>query len=291
MVFKCRACGKSMYWSEQDKKLKCQCGSDEYDIVDNMSDLTCDTCGHTLTDKSVAEVCENCGSNVVNKHRALKYAGIMRASISETEALKKLEKYLKNGEFSIGIKKYSIKKLYLNYWVVDGTSLVKDKNTGQMLEIEHEDFPVYNDSKRLEKLASEFTYDTSVKNLSKMKDSWDHLAGWNAYIGDDREQVITLKIVQDIKKADDDVIKNRNDIDSKQAEIEFDAKGKMNVLLPVYEILINNKYKYYVNAQTGEVHGDLYVDKSKMLTTAMVAGVALGVSVGVIRVILGGALL
>lgn len=288
MVFKCRACGKSMYW--KDNKIICQCGSEDYDIVDNMSELTCDICGHTLTDRCIAEVCSNCGANVINKKRALQYAGLMDASISEEDALKNVEKYLRTGEFSLKVKSHSIRKLYLNYWVVDGTSIVKDSTTGQVLEIEHDDFPVYNDTKKLEKLSSEFTYDTGVKNLSKMKSSWEHLLGWNATLGDDREQVITLKIVQNIQKVDNDVIKSRSDISKEHSDIQFSAKGKMSVLVPMYEVLINNKYKYYVNGQNGDVHGDLYVDKSKMITTALIAGAALGIAVGVIRVILGGAL-
>ena len=288
MVFKCRACGKSMYW--KDNKIICQCGSEDYDIVDNMSELTCDICGHTLTDRCIAEVCSNCGAHVINKKRALQYAGLMDASISEEDALKNVEKYLRTGEFSLKVKSHSIRKLYLNYWVVDGTSIVKDDTTGQVLEIEHDDFPVYNDTKKLEKLSSEFTYDTGVKNLSKMKSSWEHLLGWNATLGDDREQVITLKIVQNIQKVDNDVIKSRSDISKEHSDIQFSAKGKMSVLVPMYEVLINNKYKYYVNGQNGDVHGDLYVDKSKMITTALIAGAALGIAVGVIRVILGGAL-
>lgn len=288
MVFKCRACGKSMYW--KDNKIICQCGSEDYDIVDNMSELTCDICGHTLADRCIAEVCSNCGAHVINKKRALQYAGLMDASISEEDALKNVEKYLRTGEFSLKVKSHSIRKLYLNYWVVDGTSIVKDGTTGQVLEIEHDDFPVYNDTKKLEKLSSEFTYDTRVKNLSKMKSSWEHLLGWNATLGDDREQVITLKIVQNIQKVDNDVIKSRSDISKEHSDIQFSAKGKMSVLVPMYEVLINNKYKYYVNGQNGDVHGDLYVDKSKMITTALIAGAALGIAVGVIRVILGGAL-
>lgn len=285
MVFKCRACGKSMYW--KDNKLQCQCGSEDYDIVDNMSELTCDICGHTLADRCIAEVCSNCGANVINKKRALQYAGLMDASISEEDALKNVEKYLKTGEFSLNVKTHSIRKLYLNYWVVDGTSIVKDVTAGQVIEIEHDDFPVYNDTKKLEQLSSEFTYDTGVKNLSKMKNSWEHLLGWNATLGDDREQVITLKIVQNIQKADTEVLVK---ISKEKSDIQFSPKGKMSVLVPMYEVLVNNKYKYYVNGQNGEVHGKLYVDKSKMITTALIAGAALGIAVGVVRVILGGAL-
>lgn len=287
MVFKCRACGKSMYW--KDNKLQCQCGSEDYDIVDNMSELTCDICGHTLADRCIAEVCSNCGANVINKKRALQYAGLMDAYISEENALKNVEKYLKTGEFSLNVKTHSIRKLYLNYWVVDGTSIVKDATTGQVIEIEHDDFPVYNDTKKLEQLSSEFTYDTGVKNLSKMKNSWEHLLGWNATLGDDREQVITLKIVQNIQKADTDVLAKISK-EKEKSDIQFSPKGKMSVLVPMYEVLVNNKYKYYVNGQNGEVHGKLYVDKSKMITTALIAGAALGIAVGVVRVILGGAL-
>lgn len=274
-----------MYW--KDNKLQCQCGSEDYDIVDNMSELTCDICGHTLADRCIAEVCSNCGAHVINKKRALQYAGLMDASISEEDALKNVEKYLKTGEFSLNVKTHSIRKLYLNYWVVDGTSIVKDATTGQVIEIEHDDFPVYNDTKKLEQLSSEFTYDTSVKNLSKMKNSWEHLLGWNATLGDDREQVITLKIVQNIQKADTEVLAK---ISKEKSDIQFSPKGKMSVLVPMYEVLVNTKYKYYVNGQNGEVHGKLYVDKSKMTTTALIAGAALGIAVGVIRVILGGAL-
>lgn len=287
MVFKCRACGKSMYW--KDNKLQCQCGSEDYDIVDNMSELTCDICGHTLADRCIAEVCSNCGAHVINKKRALQYAGLMDASISEEDALKNVEKYLKTGEFSLNVKTHSIRKLYLNYWVVDGTSIVKDATTGQVIEIEHDDFPVYNDTKKLEQLSSEFTYDTGVKNLSKMKNSWEHLLGWNATLGDDREQVITLKIVQNIQKADTEVLAKISK-EKEKSDIQFSPKGKMSVLVPMYEVLVNNKYKYYVNGQNGEVHGKLYVDKSKMITTALIAGAALGIAVGAIRVILGGAL-
>lgn len=275
-----------MYW--KDNKLQCQCGSEDYDIVDNMSELTCDICGHTLADRCIAEVCSNCGANVINKKRALQYAGLMDASISEEDALKNVEKYLKTGEFSLNVKTHSIRKLYLNYWVVDGTSIVKDDTTGQVIEIEHDDFPVYNDTKKLEQLSSELTYDTGVKNLSKMKNSWEHLLGWNATLGDDREQVITLKIVQNIQKADTEVLAK---ISREKSDIQFSPKGKMSVLVPMYEVLVNNKYKYYVNGQNGEVHGKLYVDKSKMTTTALIAGAALGIAVGVIRVILGGALI
>lgn len=276
-----------MYW--KDNKLQCQCGSEDYDIVDNMSELTCDICGHTLADRCIAEVCSNCGANVINKKRALQYAGLMDASISEEDALKNVEKYLKTGEFSLNVKTHSIRKLYLNYWVVDGTSIVKDATTGQVIEIEHDDFPVYNDTKKLEQLSSEFTYDTGVKNLSKMKNSWEHLLGWNATLGDDREQVITLKIVQNIQKADTDVLAKISK-EKEKSDIQFSPKGKMSVLVPMYEVLVNNKYKYYVNGQNGEVHGKLYVDKSKMITTALIAGAALGIAVGVVRVILGGAL-
>lgn len=276
-----------MYW--KDNKLQCQCGSEDYDIVDNMSELTCDICGHTLADRCIAEVCSNCGANVINKKRALQYAGLMDAYISEENALKNVEKYLKTGEFSLNVKTHSIRKLYLNYWVVDGTSIVKDATTGQVIEIEHDDFPVYNDTKKLEQLSSEFTYDTGVKNLSKMKNSWEHLLGWNATLGDDREQVITLKIVQNIQKADTDVLAKISK-EKEKSDIQFSPKGKMSVLVPMYEVLVNNKYKYYVNGQNGEVHGKLYVDKSKMITTALIAGAALGIAVGVVRVILGGAL-
>lgn len=276
-----------MYW--KDNKLQCQCGSEDYDIVDNMSELTCDICGHTLADRCIAEVCSNCGANVINKKRALQYAGLMDAYISEEDALKNVEKYLKTGEFSLNVKTHSIRKLYLNYWVVDGTSIVKDATTGQVIEIEHDDFPVYNDTKKLEQLSSEFTYDTGVKNLSKMKNSWEHLLGWNATLGDDREQVITLKIVQNIQKADTDVLAKISK-EKEKSDIQFSPKGKMSVLVPMYEVLVNNKYKYYVNGQNGEVHGKLYVDKSKMITTALIAGAALGIAVGVVRVILGGAL-
>lgn len=276
MVYKCKACGKSMLWN--GKELQCICGSTDYKIEDNFSNSTCDICGATIADKKLVQTCENCGASVINKRLAGDITGIVPFTVDRKEAVKNLYKHLSKYDMALKGKDLVFEEMYLPYLLVDGTCRLKD-GSNQKYEIKHDDFPVFNGDKKMLPVSRSLTYDTDIKNIEKFEPKC--LSGYISDEIEQREDVFTQDILQSIMKVDSDSVEECKDI-------AFEASGKMRVLFPLYKILMNKKYEYFVNGQTGEVIGKPVPNKKSALLLALYQALATVILVCGIITITGG---
>ena len=252
MVFKCRHCGSTMFYNEGS--LHCKCGGKAYDVVDNTSDMTCDICGSVLKSNRLAQVCENCGANVVSSNTKAYKDGLAVPIINADSAKERVAEFISQVSMSPSTKNLRVSFSYFPYCLVDTK---KGK----------ENLPVYMGSTKLCKYGRRVFKPVKTDRLKKFNPAY--LAGSEAYSGEEREQIITKLVMNEIG---DDT-----------------PKSKMSALLPVYCVNNGNEV-YFVNGLTGDVFGEVKQSKVKLLELSMMEAVAL---TGVVStfILLGGGLM